>query len=159
MRDNPALGGADPCRWSGVADAAARSYLARGACDMPCCSLVSWPSSLRPLPGPPVTDRNGARDFFAARLYEAMANGFVALDREWRFAYVNARAGVILGREPASLIGRNVWAEFPESRSGAYFDACERAISTQTPVVAAGCFAPGCDCTSRLFPSDDGLLI
>ena len=106
-----------------------------------------------------MTDRNGARDFFAARLYEAMANAFVALDREWRFVYVNARAGAILGREPASLIGRNVWAEFPESRGGPYFDACERAIATQTPVVAAGCFAPHCDCTSRLFPSDDGLLI
>ena len=106
-----------------------------------------------------MTDGNGARDFFAARLYEAMANAFVALDRESRFVYVNARAGAILGREPASLIGKYVWAEFPESRGGPYFQACERAVATQVPVVATGCFVPDCDCTSRLFPSEDGLLI
>src|SRR5689334_23199135 len=59
------------------------------------------------LPSPqesPVTDGNGSRDFFAATLYEAIPQAFVALDAESRFIYVNAKAGAILDREPASLL-------------------------------------------------------
>src|SRR5262245_11654236 len=65
-----------------------------------------------PLQESRVTDGNGGRDFFAATLYEAMPQAFVALDAESRFSYVNAKAGAILGREPASLLGRTVWDEF-----------------------------------------------
>jgi two-component system, cell cycle sensor histidine kinase and response regulator CckA len=107
-----------------------------------------------------VPHANGSRDFFAAKLYEAIAHAFVALDRDWRFVYVNARAGGILGREPTSLVGRRVWDEFPDAVGLPFQAACERAIATQMPLVADGCFAPWeCECTSRLYPSGDGLLI
>jgi len=103
---------------------------------------------------------NGSRDFFAAQLYEAVAHAFVALDRDWRFVHVNSRAGAILGHDPATLLGRNVWEEFPDSVSRPFHKACERAMATQAPVVTDGCFAPwDCRCTSRLYPSRDGLLI
>ena len=104
--------------------------------------------------------QNGSRDFFASKLYEAIAHAFVALDREWRFVYVNARAGGILGREPAYLVGRKVWEEFPDAVGGSFHSACEHASTTQQPAVADGCFSPWkCRCTSRLYPSADGLLI
>ncbi len=115
---------------------------------------------LTPLHESPVTDGNGYRDFFAPTLYEAVGQAFVAVDSESRFVYVNGRAGAILGREPASLIGRSVWDEFPDARERPFAKAYERAKATQMPVVADGCFAPWeCDCTSRLYPCDGGLVV
>jgi len=107
-----------------------------------------------------VTDGNGARDFFAATLYEAIPQPFVALDAESRFIYVNAKAGAILGREQSSLLGRIVWDEFPDARERPFAKAYERVKATNLPVLAEGCFAPWeCDCTSRLYPCDGGVLV
>jgi PAS domain S-box-containing protein len=100
------------------------------------------------------------REFFATQLYEVVSHAFVALDRAWRFVYVNARAGAIVGREPASLLGREVWREFPDTVGRPFHQACERAMATQRPVVTDGCFAPwDCRCTTRIYPSPEGLLI
>ena len=105
-------------------------------------------------------DRERSGDFFATTLYEAVGDAFVALDHESCFVYVNGRAGRILGREPASLIGRNVWEEFPDACRRPFRQAYERATATQTPLVADGCFAPcECACTSRLYPGADGVLV
>ena len=100
---------------------------------------------------------NGTRDFFAATLYEAIPQAFVALDAESRFIHVNTKAGAILGREPSSLLGRNVWDEFPDARERPFGQMYERVKATQTPVITEGCFAPWeCACTSRLYPCGDG---
>ena len=107
-----------------------------------------------------MTVLNGSRDFFAATLYEAIPQAFVALDAESRFIYVNTKAGAILGREPSSLLGRNVWEEFPDARERPFGESYERVRLTQTPVIADGCFAPSeCECTSRLYPCDGGVLV
>ena len=107
-----------------------------------------------------MTDGNGGRDFFAATLYEAIPQAFVALDAESRFVYVNAKAGAILDREPASLLGRTVWDEFPDARRRPFATAFEQVKATNMPVVADGCFAPWeCECTSRLYPCDGGVLV
>jgi len=107
-----------------------------------------------------VTDGNGARDFFSATLYEAIPQAFVALDAESRFSYVNAKAGAILGREPASLLGQTVWDEFPDARARPFAKAYAQLKATNLPVLADGCFAPWeCECTSRLYPCDGGVLV
>ena len=107
-----------------------------------------------------MTVLNGSRDFFAATLYEAIPQAFVALDAESRFVYVNTKAGAILGREPASLLGRNVWEEFPGARERPFGESYERVRLTQTPIITDGCFAPWeCECTSRLYPCDGGVLV
>src|SRR5687768_8609650 len=109
---------------------------------------------------PPLSHPNGSRDFFAATLHEVTMQAFVALDRDSRFVHVNGRAGGILGREPAALIARNVWEQFPDAVGGPFQAAFERAMATRTAVSVDGCFGPWeCQCTSRMYPSDDGLLI
>ena len=108
----------------------------------------------------PASNPAGTRDFFAPQLYEAITHAFVALDRDWRFVHLNSRAGAIAGRDLASLIGRNVWDEFPEAVGRPFYHACHQCIASGTPCLADGCFAPwDCRCTSRLYPSADGLLI
>src|SRR6185369_16460587 len=49
----------------------------------------------------------------AADILESITEGFFALDRDWRFTYVNREAERILGRSPADLAGKNLWDEYP----------------------------------------------
>jgi PAS domain S-box-containing protein len=63
-----------------------------------------------------------------ANLLENMSDGFVSLDREWCYRYVNRKAGELLGREPASLIGKHIWTEFPEGVGQPFQLAYEKAM-------------------------------
>lgn len=44
---------------------------------------------------------------------ESTHEGFIALDQEWRFIYINQRCQQITGFVPELLIGKNIWEEFP----------------------------------------------
>jgi PAS domain S-box-containing protein len=46
-------------------------------------------------------------------IIESISDGFFALDRQWRFSYINERAAQNVGFKPHELIGRNVWEKFP----------------------------------------------
>ncbi|MEG4453686.1 PAS domain-containing protein [Microcoleus sp. N9_A1] len=52
---------------------------------------------------------------------ESISDGFFALDRDWRFTYLNSQAAQWLNRLPQEVIGKSVWEEFPES-AGSLFD-------------------------------------
>jgi diguanylate cyclase (GGDEF)-like protein/PAS domain S-box-containing protein len=51
----------------------------------------------------------------AADVLESISDGFLAVDREWRFTYMNARAELLLGMSRTELIGRNLWESFPDA--------------------------------------------
>ena len=76
---------------------------------------------------------------------DGLQDGLFVLDRQWRFLYVNRRAARDVGREPAELIGRNIWEVFPAllgtEQEAAYRKAMdERAmVALETP----GAMAPG----------------
>jgi signal transduction histidine kinase len=46
-------------------------------------------------------------------ILESISDGFLALDREWRFVYINRRAAENGYRDPKNLIGKIIWEEFP----------------------------------------------
>src|SRR4051794_26408489 len=48
-----------------------------------------------------------------ARVLEAMKSAFFALDRQWRFSYVNAEAERVLQSSREALLGGSVWELFP----------------------------------------------
>ncbi|UQN10002.1 EAL domain-containing protein [Deinococcus sp. QL22] len=48
-------------------------------------------------------------------ILEAMTDGYVALDREWRFTYVNRVIARATRRTPDQLVGRRLPDEFPEA--------------------------------------------
>ena len=47
-------------------------------------------------------------------ILESIADNFVALDRDWRFTYINRAAEVMLGRSRDELLGRTIWQEYPQ---------------------------------------------
>ena len=64
-------------------------------------------------------------------LIERVSDAFVAMDSNWLFTYVNEKAGEIFEREPGSLIGKNIWEEFPEAVNQPFYHAYIRAMQTQ----------------------------
>ena len=60
---------------------------------------------------------------------ESMGDAFVSLDHTWHYTYVNRRAGELFGRDPASLVGRHIWTEFPEGLGQPFQRAYEREFS------------------------------
>ncbi|MBM3605971.1 MAG: response regulator, partial [Alphaproteobacteria bacterium] len=56
-----------------------------------------------------------------------MPDGFFLLDSDWRFSFVNAAAEQMLRRDPAELVGLNIWEEFPEARD-TIFERTYRAV-------------------------------
>lgn len=91
---------------------------------------------------------------------ERMTDGFVMLDREWRFRYVNPKAIEMLGRRAANLIGFNAWQIFPEAVDGPYYNALHKAAATQTTVEIEAYFEPWKRWfVNRIFPSPDGITI
>lgn len=60
-----------------------------------------------------------------------ISDGFVSLDAEGYFSYVNNKAGQILNRKPGTLLGKNIWKEFPGFLDQPFYKAYEKAISKQ----------------------------
>ncbi|MFL5390428.1 MAG: PAS domain-containing protein [Myxococcales bacterium] len=61
-------------------------------------------------------------------LLEEMGDACVVLDRDWRYLFVNRKAGEIFGRDPASLVGKHIWTEFPEGKDQPFHLAYEQAM-------------------------------
>src|SRR5262249_16116215 len=65
---------------------------------------------------------------------ENISDGFVTIDRNWRFTYVNAEGERLLRKTRAQLLGRMVWDLFPESAGGVAQKQLERVSTTRTSV-------------------------
>jgi PAS domain S-box-containing protein len=95
-----------------------------------------------------------------AKLLEQIADGFIAFDAGWRYTYVNARAGELLGRRPTDLIGKHYWTESPEAADQPFARACRRAMAEQTVIQSEDYYASWDRWfESRIYPSPDGLAI
>ncbi|MFC7141449.1 PAS domain-containing protein [Halosimplex aquaticum] len=87
-------------------------------------------------------------------------DGFVALDDEWRFTYVNDQAAELLERPQQALVGRNVWDEFPEAVDSRFQREHERARETNESVSFEAYFPPletWFDVAA--YPSESGLSV
>lgn len=101
-----------------------------------------------------------ARDLLRDVL-DRVVDGFVALDSDGIYTYVNAQAARMLGRDrPEDLLGRHIWTEFPEGIGQPFHEAYEQAMATQTPITLEQHFAPWQRWfENRIFPSPQGLSI
>ena len=61
------------------------------------------------------------------RVLESMTDGFLILDLDWRFTFVNAEASRLVERPREELIGQSVWTAFPKSRGSHIEEGFRRA--------------------------------
>jgi PAS domain S-box-containing protein len=64
-------------------------------------------------------------------IFDRVNDGFIAFDKEWRFTYVNKKAGEIYRIDPASIIGKVVWDALPQAIGNPFYEACKKAMKEQ----------------------------
>jgi PAS domain S-box-containing protein len=91
---------------------------------------------------------------------ERIDDAFFAVDDEWRITYFNANAERVLGREAEDILGKSLWAGFPEARDSRFYDQYSRAMETQEPVTFEEYYEPlETWFEVRAYPSADGLSV
>ena len=95
-----------------------------------------------------------------AAILESITDGFVSLDRSWRYIYVNRKGGELLGRPAESLVGKHIWTEFPEGIGQPFHLAYERALREQVPIAIESFYPPWNRWfENRIYPWPDGIAI
>jgi PAS domain S-box-containing protein len=91
---------------------------------------------------------------------ESMTDGFVSLDKNWHYTYVNRRAAELFGRTPEELIGKHIWTEFPEGIGQRFYHNYYKAVQEQKPIVMEEYYPPWNRWfENRIYPTKDGLSI
>ncbi|QJW93547.1 response regulator [Frigoriglobus tundricola] len=96
----------------------------------------------------------------ARTILESITDAFFALDREWRFTYVNRHAEAALARTRADLVGKNLWAEYAPAVGTAFHVELLRAAAEHVSVSFEDYYPPhGRWYEVRAYPSAAGLSV
>jgi len=91
---------------------------------------------------------------------ESITDAFVTLDQEWRFTFLNSEAERLVERRREDLLGRVVWAEFPEAVDSQFYAEYHRAVKDRTSVTFEAFYPPLNRWLSvSAYPSTEGLAV
>jgi PAS domain S-box-containing protein len=93
-------------------------------------------------------------------ILESITDGFFALDRDWRFTYVNRQAEHLLDRTPDDLLGKIFWEEFP-GVDGSEFESLHRRAMRDCVAGSVTEFYPDHDRWYEVhsYPATDGITV
>lgn len=96
----------------------------------------------------------------AFTILESISDGFVSLDRDWRYVYINHRALQLLKRTREQLLGRLMGEVFPQAFNSHFYVMAQQSLATQTRIDSEE-YVPemGIWVSYRLYPSVAGLSI
>ncbi len=103
--------------------------------------------------------RSSERNY--VQMLESITDGFIALDADWRYSYLNPQAKNILGRDPSELLGRSLWDAYPDT-VGSAFERCFRRAVTERVAVSFEEYYPeplNKWFSVHAYPSADGLSV
>src|SRR5262249_7804392 len=102
-----------------------------------------------PLVRPPAT----------ADAFERMPLAFAAVDRQWRFTYLNEGAEELLARTREELVGRGMWEASPEAVGTVFWESYEHAMAARESVSFEAYYEPlGRWAEVHAVPAPDGGL-
>ena len=78
--------------------------------------------------------RSAAQARAASRALDAIQDGFMTLDRDFRITYINAEAARINGKPAEASLGRTHWEEWPASLGTAVEENYRRALSERVSI-------------------------
>jgi signal transduction histidine kinase/CheY-like chemotaxis protein len=95
----------------------------------------------------------------ARTILESITEAFFALDREWRFTYLNPQSFILLGRPPQDLVGKNLWDEYP-GLCGSPFEPIYRGVAATRKADSIIAYFPAHQrwYDVRAYPAEDGGL-
>ena len=90
----------------------------------------------------------------------SIKSGFVLLDANSNYTYINNEAAELLGKSVQYLIGKNIWEEFPEKEGDLFYDSYQEVIRTKKAVSFENYFAPWNRWfENRIIPTDNGVMM
>jgi PAS domain S-box-containing protein len=106
-----------------------------------------------------VTDRRRAEEL-PRTILESITDAFFAVDRDWRFTYLNRQAERVLGRPPGGLVGKVIWDEYPGLPGSPFELAYRRAAEERVPTSATA-YYPDHDRWYEVhaYPAPDGISV
>lgn len=91
---------------------------------------------------------------------DRISDGFIVLDSTFRYVYVNQKIGDLVHRDPKSLIGKNVWEEFPDAVNSLTYKAFTTAFKEQRFISNIDYYEPlQLWQENYIYPSPEGLSI
>ena len=98
--------------------------------------------------------------FQLEKTLDSISDGFISLDSNWCYTYINKKAADLLGRKPESLIGKHIWTEFPDGVEKSFYKAYYKAFETQKTVHFNDYYQPLEKWfENKIYPSLDGISI
>jgi diguanylate cyclase (GGDEF)-like protein len=93
-------------------------------------------------------------------MLDSLSDGFMLIDRSWRFKYLNHTAERYLQQDLQNLLGRNIWQCFPDLVNSGYYRVYQQTAATGLPGLHTDYYAPlGAWFEARSFAHDDGITV
>lgn len=93
-------------------------------------------------------------------ILESITEGFIALDENFYYTYVNKKIGEMIGCDPNSLIGKHIWSEFPEAVNSETYKTFNQALKEQRYIYSEDYLASAnLWYASHIYPTGKGLSV
>ena len=90
----------------------------------------------------------------------SISDAFSALDRQWRYTYVNDKVAELAGWPKEKMIGRVIWEIFPEAVGTEFYEHAHRVMQTGEPSHGEFFYVPWNRwLDTRIYPTKDGIVI
>lgn len=104
-------------------------------------------------------EAEAAREQIEAVL-SSIRDGFIILDRDWRYTYVNDRQLELIGKQREEVIGRVIWKVFPEANDTEVYEAFLKAITQKKPIFLETLYQPWNRWFDlRIYPNETGISV
>ncbi|MBO6795094.1 MAG: PAS domain S-box protein [Balneolaceae bacterium] len=99
-------------------------------------------------------------NLLSIEILENIADGFVCLDSNWKYTFVNKAACKLLGKDQEQLIGNSIWEVFPEAKNQAIYEISLLALETKQVQSIREYYNPWDRWfDNRIYPTENGLTI
>ncbi|GMU88350.1 MAG: hypothetical protein AMXMBFR49_05580 [Chlorobiota bacterium] len=89
-----------------------------------------------------------------------VSDGIIAFDLNLNYTFVSSAAGLILGRNPDSLLGKNFYEVFPEAKGTKFANSYLQALESGKVITVNDYFEPWNRWFSnKIFPSETGITV
>lgn len=93
-------------------------------------------------------------------MLDSLSDGFMSIDKSWRFTYLNHTAERYLQQERQNLLGRDIWQCYPDLVDSGYYRIYQQTAATGLPSRHTDYYAPlDTWFEARSFAHDDGITV
>jgi signal transduction histidine kinase len=93
-------------------------------------------------------------------MLDSLSDGFMSIDKSWRFTYLNNTAEGYLRQERKNLLGRDIWQCYPDLVDSGYYRIYHQTAATGLPGRHTDYYAPlDTWFEARSFHHDDGITV